>query len=111
MGTNYYTFSDDPCDHCHGTGKQKVHIGKSSMGWKFIFTPFRKSYESWKEFLLNRIIKDEYGDRHKPEEFFELVENKQKAATVNYEKDFPEWREHEYEDEKGFRISKHDDFC
>ena len=52
MGTNFYVHTDK-CDKC---GRyNKLHIGKRSRGWAFVFHyNFEKeldSYAKWKEFL------------------------------------------------------------
>ena len=36
MGTNYYMMTE-PCPHCC-RGGGKVHIGKDSAGWSFVFS-------------------------------------------------------------------------
>ena len=61
MGMNFYAVLD-PCPHCH-RGDIKLHIGKLSTGWPFIFQKISEShgpstewirlfsFESWCEFL------------------------------------------------------------
>lgn len=69
MGTNYY-LEAEPCAHC-GRGDTQVHIGKSSVGWPFLFAPNAErdisSWRDWRKFLSQPInadrIKSEYGDR------------------------------------------------
>ena len=61
------------------------HIGKSSMGWLFLFKYQKewKNYEELKSYLLENlekneeIIIDEYGEEISVEDFINLVENKQ----------------------------------
>lgn len=69
-----------------------LHIGKSSCGWKFLFQGYENaegifdeeiyisSVEDWKEYLKNPkiIILDEYDQEISYEDFFNLVEAKQK---------------------------------
>lgn len=63
---------------------EKIHIGKSSCGWKFIF-----NYNHFKYYDLNRksindflnrndiTLYDEYGDIISVEEFWNLVDSKE----------------------------------
>ena len=66
MGTNYY-FRYHCCDHCNRY--DELHIGKQSVGWKFIFRAYKNrnliSVASWIEEIRkpNNKIYDEY-DRH-----------------------------------------------
>ena len=60
---------------------EKIHIGKSSCGWKFLFNWNNcKYYELTKrsinDFLTNKRIVDEYGGDVSLESFWEMVENK-----------------------------------
>lgn len=80
MGTNYYAVMKKPSLY-----KKNIHIGKSSAGWKFNFRGYQdelniKSLEDWKEFLKNKdlVILNEYDDEISYNDFFELVEYKQK---------------------------------
>lgn len=90
MGTNFYAHTN-VCPHC-GRPEEAIHIGKSSMGWKFVFhmpriqseePPYHtehrwKSIEDFKNWLREQTIVDEYGRK---EESFDLfwayVEDKQ----------------------------------
>ena len=58
IGTNYYAVKKKP------TINKPLHIGKSSVGWKFLFQEVNKynsfdsdleihTFEQWKEFLEN----------------------------------------------------------
>lgn len=73
MGTNFYLISKDPqhdCEHC-GTKKvlkDKLHIGKSSFGWRFAlhYVPNLGliDWASWSLFIESKpdyVIEDEYG--------------------------------------------------
>jgi len=78
MGTNYYTKIKE-CKHC---GRfEEIHLGKSSAGWKFCFNlnggKYYKNYEELKEFLQDKVIKDEYGKVVSFETFIKLIKNKQ----------------------------------
>lgn len=94
MGTNYYAVSTKP------TVMPPIHIGKSSMGWKFCFHEIG-SFENWvdekaintfpqmKEFLESNIkaekivLMNEYDEVVDLEWFFEMVEVKQKEKNDN----------------------------
>lgn len=64
------------------TKYKKVHIGKSSYGWKFLFNWNKgKFYEPIKssinDFLMRHRIVDEYGQEIALEAFWDMVEMKQ----------------------------------
>lgn len=93
MGTNYYLKKIDfpEEDHFHwlyGSDDwftPKIHVGKSSVGWQFLFNGSQvKTYKEWKEVILSAPeegykLVDEYEESIEPEEFFQLVEEKQKT--------------------------------
>lgn len=110
MGTNYYVESDEPCEECFGTGKRRIHIGKSSGGWKFLFNPFRKSFAEWCAYLQTHTkIWDEYGRPQDKDEFIKFVAKKQETDSVHWRPgERPEF--HETIDSDGYRISKHEYF-
>jgi hypothetical protein len=85
MGTNYYV-AKDLCECCNRYDEE-YHIGKSSFGWAFSFRGYRHerlvSWQAWKEFLKDKIIKDEYGDTVTYELFVELVETFKSPGYVN----------------------------
>ena len=61
---------------------QKIHIGKSSIGWMFLFNHndwryFGKSEKELKRFLKKCLIEDEYGEVYTFERFFYMVNSKQ----------------------------------
>ena len=89
MGTNYYVVSSKP------TVCYTIHIGKSSLGWKFCFHRVDKwenyineeplnTFPQWKKFLEdqttngNIIIMNEYDEVVSLDEFLKMVEIKQK---------------------------------
>ena len=87
MGTNYYVVKKKP------TITPPLHIGKSSVGWKFLFHEVNigecefdysveiHTFEQWKEFLENNndiLILNEYDEEVSVKEFLELVKEKQK---------------------------------
>lgn len=79
MGTNYYTAPEPACKCC-GHAPERLHIGKSSAGWSFLFAPCPElkltSWRAWKAYLEGREIIDEYGEGHTLEDFSALVEAK-----------------------------------
>ncbi len=76
MGTNYYV-AKNLCECCNRYDEE-YHIGKSSYGWAFSFQGYRAerlvSWRAWKEFLKDKIIMDEYGDRVNYDWFINLIE-------------------------------------
>ena len=76
MGTNYYV-AKNLCECCDRYDEE-YHIGKSSHGWAFSFQGYRAerlvSWRAWKEFLKDKIIMDEYGERKDYAWFVELIE-------------------------------------
>ena len=84
MGTNYY-LNTDYCPCC-GQSKQRLHIGKSSAGWRFNFdgaelgtTNFKygDSIDRIREKLKHGNIENEYGEQLSYDDFFAIVEKKQ----------------------------------
>lgn len=91
MGCNYYACSTKP------TTVAPLHIGKSSIGWRFNFRKYESSwevpfdweyplntFERWKEFLRTNemngkmVILDEYDEPISCEDFLEMIAQKQK---------------------------------
>ena len=88
MGTNYYALTD-VCPHCL-RGSAKIHIGKSSVGWRFLFRAYKefdwddpgvrwRSREELRQWMIDRevSIENEYGEPMRTEDFFEFTEDKQ----------------------------------
>ena len=77
MGTNYYLYYNF-C-HCCGQARKIVHLGKSSIGWRFIFYKhdFVKNFEDFKNFIKQGTIKNEYGEILSEEELLKLIKLKQ----------------------------------
>lgn len=89
MGTNYYLVKSKP------TTREPIHIGKSSIGWRFLFHRVNEpwndppvvwnTYNQVKSFLqkyavLNKdyLIMDEYDEIVSYEDFVRMVDRKQK---------------------------------
>ena len=90
MGTNYYVETpgcENACDHCAQAGR--VHLGKSSHGWRFTHRAYRGEHrppavtwpvdgrESWLKLLDLGPIIDEYGRVQDRREFLEFIDSKQ----------------------------------
>lgn len=76
MGTNYYVV-DNVCECCKRYD-EKYHIGKKSYGWAFSFHGYKydglTTWQKWKEYLVDKIIYDEYGDKIDYTDFVNLIE-------------------------------------
>ena len=94
MGTNYYVVPNRPSIN------EPIHIGKSSMGWKFLFQdvdePYREvpvvwhCYEEVEDWLYRHtveseqyVIIDEYDEIVSFDDFIKLVERKQEQFKDN----------------------------
>lgn len=79
MGTNYYLKSK-PCETC-GHCQNEIHIGKSCVGWQFLFKshyPSLGSYSEWIDEINNekKQIYNEYNEKIEKDDFFKMIENK-----------------------------------
>ena len=94
MGTNYYVVPNRP------SIEKPIHIGKSSMGWMFLFQdanePYRDipiiwhSYWEVKDWLYRNtversfyVIMDEYDEIVPFDELIDLIEHKQEQFKDN----------------------------
>lgn len=67
MGTNYYVQTPpcpNACEHCSAT--ERIHLGKSSAGWRFLLYadpewPRDEAFAHWVRRALSGQITDEYG--------------------------------------------------
>ena len=77
MGTNYY-LKTDYCPCC-GHPRKKIHLGKSSYGYKFLFCKSKKvhDFKSFCEFLKTGVIENEYGEEIDEDFLLDLIESKQ----------------------------------
>ena len=83
MGTNFYV-DLDVCSACH-RGQDRIHIGKRSGGWKFLWQGFQgafgpvkkaiKTREEWYQLLSDpaSYIIDEYNTPYSFTEFKDMV--------------------------------------
>lgn len=83
MGMNYYLESP-PCPHC-GNRITRKHIGKSSIGMRFIFEAHANifCFKDWMKEILDpkKIIRNEEGSIVSVEAFTELVEGKKEEKS------------------------------
>lgn len=79
MGTNYYV-GNKACKEC-GHRPDQIHLGKASAGWQFSFQynggKFYKNVPEMKEWLKDKQIVNEYGDKISQWEFWEMVDTLQ----------------------------------
>jgi hypothetical protein len=91
MGTNYYlTGRAVACAACgHTTEPERLHIGKSSMGWVFSLhvTPELPSLDAWLERLrsYDGVIVDEYESELSLEKLVDII-TKRGAPDRDFEK-------------------------
>lgn len=90
MSTNYYIKINE-CPHC-GRCEELIHIGKRSCGWPFTFHGYETKgvvdVESWKEFIKNKHIIDEYDQNISYEEMLEIVDDTYENAKHTKDIDF-----------------------
>lgn len=104
MGTNYYLKSQ-PCESC-GQCQNPLHIGKSSVGWRFLFRSYTfplhiNCFDDWLLELKNnkKLIYNEYNEKIDLYQLLELIESKRNGkSNANRNRSF-------FQDEKGY------DFC
>lgn len=98
MGTNYYAVKKKPRII---KVYDKIHLGKSSVGWRFLFQEqlkYFKNYKEFENFILNNKefdIIDEYGQKIEPKELLELIAKKQKENNPDdftYNKNIDRYR-------------------
>src|SRR2546430_2680384 len=79
MGTNYYARLNI-CPTCKRP-EEEIHLGKSSMGWKFMFQynggQYYKSVPEMKKWLKDKLIFNEYDEQLPNRDFWEMVATKQ----------------------------------
>lgn len=88
MGTNYY-IHNNKCQIC---GRyEEIHLGKSSSGWQFSFQyndgKFYKNVNEMKKWLKNKQIYDEYDKKISYDDFWKMVNEKQK--NINHAQRHP----------------------
>jgi len=126
MGDNYYVASNH-CECCNRYDED-YHIGKSSHGWAFSFRGYRGerlvSWAAWKEFLRDKTIMNEYGERVDYDWFVNHIETYKSPRYVDKHgrknqihneagrNDKYPWFDPEYDwdDEEGYSFSSRE-FC
>ncbi|MGX7709216.1 hypothetical protein [Methylobacterium sp. Gmos1] len=110
METSYYV-DIEPTFTCCKKDSEKLHIGKSSLGWEFLFVPYPEhgltSFAAWKEYLQSREIVDEYGRVVSLADFVSLVEAKKggwNSQTAPASAWGPSRRDCERPDAEGYRF-------
>lgn len=84
MGTNYYAVKKEPCLY-----DREIHIGKSSMGWRFNFhdCEWFHTFPQFKTFLNEHVetgeyvLMDEYEQKVEISDLLDLIEAKQKTPN------------------------------
>ncbi len=87
MGTNYFAVKNKP------TIEEPIHIGKSSIGWRFLFhsCEWFEDYVEFLKFIIGKVdtgeyvILDEYDRQVRAIDLVRMIEEKQKT---NNEDDF-----------------------
>lgn len=119
MGTNYY-LRTDVCERCNRC-REKIHIGKSSAGWPFLFRGYRAwplegvphpitSAQHWRELIeiftmSGSRITDEHGRDMPPEAFWAFVREKQTETKGPLNSAYRHGgRASEWFDDEGFRF-------
>ena len=87
MGTNYYLVRKvkshfGACEHCSETEEERVHLGKSSIGWRFGFKADPAWSRSnvlnlWLDLSSSGRIEDEYGEVVPRDALLALIMGKQ----------------------------------
>ena len=100
MGTNYYV--ETTTCRCCGHKPERIHIGKNSVGWEFMFEAQEliRSFRDWRIYLTNKQIVDEYDRKVSYEDFLKLVYDSRDAGAKNH---------HDYCQNKGYSGTFKDD--
>lgn len=97
MGTNYYLHRQpNPCPTCGRQDDTEFHIGKSSMGWVWVWRGYRDDHplaplttpDEWearlrREVADGAVIRDEYGQDVPLDELLGMVESKADSQHRN----------------------------
>lgn len=90
---------------------EDIHIGKSSAGWRFLFNhndwQYYTNINELKEWLKEYEIVSEYKEVISFEEFWQMVENKQKQESAIRKTDQPKW----YIIQGEYEFSSSNSFC
>lgn len=113
MGTNYYLTKKhnlDDTEQLFGIEQPHIHIGKNSVGWRFIYRCYEgatENHHQWKTAIADALkngwtLEDEYGTSMVLSEFLERVKASQGGKSTLYGDD--------YKDQDGWPFSKRE-FC
>jgi len=124
MGTNYYAIPKatderkaEICEHLNKGDferarelmPEKIHLGKSSGGWKFCFNHnkwrYYKNIPDLRAFTKTCSIVDEYGSSVADEDFWRLVEQKQKTG-IDGKEYYTNWDKYNKDWQTGKPLSK-----
>lgn len=99
MGTNYYAVTKW-CQHCNRG--DKLHLGKSSQGWKFLIRLWPEAYKDFSSFTTwlktnVQFVEDDYGEQESVDSFLKFVETKQaEKLSMGEEVDGYRFQEREF---------------
>lgn len=87
MGTNYYVDASscaNACEHC--TATERLHLGKSSIGWRFLFRadpgwPHDEAFANWVSRAASGRIRDESGDEYPLVDLLRLIERNRDSGS------------------------------
>jgi hypothetical protein len=111
VGTNYYVDTpscENACEHC--SESERIHLGKSSAGWRFLFYaepdwPREEAFSRWVRRALSGPITDEYRQPITLAEFLDMVAVR--ADGIDHVNRPPE-REYGTADGHDFKSGGHD---
>ena len=125
MSTLFYV-RYDTCPKC-GRSADTDFIGKSSVGWKFLFAPLPRAngegiytWEGWRNYLIDKTIVSEYNVEYSLQDFIDLVESKQLSSNYDAENapfsvygpvPIDERPKFERKDAAGYRFATCENFC
>ncbi len=83
MGTNYYA-KYEKCEHCNRYNR--IHLGKSSMSWKFGFqsnVELYNNFEEFCEFIRRKDVEiwDDYENKKSAQYLIDLILSKQDGKS------------------------------
>lgn len=106
MGTNYYwTNATPPCPTCGAQRETRLHIGKSSAGWNFLFhgTDEIRSWADWWAVIRTGTVENEYGDTLNASALQDVVENRAPGLQCHLDAALREGRQAQFwKDQDGF---------
>ena len=110
MGTNYY-INGKACPTCGKQEREIIHIGKTSHGWKFLFSPAIKwdevsdLKEHLESLIKDRVLVNKYNEVQEFQDFWDGVLSRQgmkSHVTPEYRDHFKTVVEYEFSTTEGF---------